>query len=264
MIKKLINTFEKKIYKEITLIEVILLLTGFFLSTLVIILYYSLVERPEGISSFNYYFWPFLIWFDVSFGIVAALALSKKWKYAWILLIFDAIFYGAGLIPGQSYALVFVNLILTPLLLVISSYTWNYKKKYNKENSSYIEIKIMNKREWFFAILGSIIFIIFASLLIIHFSNLDNSKWTIIYTVIGAIIASIVICAMIFSSLRYQGTFVMFLLSNSLKVPFFLLVTIFFGIQGSLLMMTLFLMYSLLAVIFLFNALYGLYIWSKN
>ncbi len=263
MLNKIISSFDKKIYKEITLIEVVLLFVGFLGSTLVLILYFSLV--PDLKSEDN--FWIILIWFDVTFGIIAAVLLAKKWKYAWILLIFDAILYGAGFYHSGLYALAFVNVILIPLLLLISGYTWNYKKKYNTENNAYIEIRTMGKKEWFIASICSIVFIILASFFIFYFSNFNGDnfqKWWIVYTVIGAIIASIVMCAMLLSLLRYKGTFILFLICNLIKVPFFILVTIFFGLHNDLVMMTLFLMYSLLAIIFLVNSFYGLYNWSKK
>lgn len=210
-----------------------------FLFTIVIGTVLTFVQ--SSVSS--WYDWVFLV--DIYVGIIAALALSKRIKYANILLILDALLYGAGLIGQQNYATGIINLTLIPIIIISSIWLW-------KNQQQEIETKKIDLMQGIsITLLITALTTAFGFLMIsLVESNRSNfSIW------LDAFASVITIFAFLCSALRYRETWFFFIVNNIVKIGLF---SYLISVNDP----TVSILSLILAVAYLINAIYGVIVWT--
>ncbi len=230
------------IFKTIKPFEIILFLISISLST------YFLFRN--GISNIAASDW--IIWVDLSIGIIAALSLSRRWKWSWLILAFDAILYGVAMFLTKNYAIGIVNMFLSPIILFFAILTW---KDYNTEFEKTIETRKINLTQGFI-----ITFFIFLLTTLIGYITLEitDSKTNIGKTQdwLNAFAASITLFAMIASVFRFRETWYLYFLNNIVKIVLFSLL-IWKSYDENIISL-------ILAVTYFLNSLYGMFIWKDG
>ncbi|BDV03588.1 MAG: hypothetical protein HPPSJP_3090 [Candidatus Hepatoplasma scabrum] len=204
----------------------------------------------------------YLIYVDIFIGIIAAIALSKRYRYAWILLIIDAVFYGSVMFATGSYALATVNVIFLPIILIFAGINWK-KEGFTEQNL----IKTRKLNFWqgiFIVTLITILTVGFAAFSAYVVIDLIGEDEVPTYQIaLDAFSASISLVAFIFSMLRYRETFFLYTLLNIVKIIMFSLILFAFDKQEGSDKTTL-IISLILAISYFFNALYGLFMWNKG
>ncbi len=191
----------------------------------------------------KWYDWVFLI--DIYIGIIAALALAKKFKYANILLMLDAILYGSGLIGQQNYATGIINVVLIPIIMIVSIGLWKNQKQE-------IETKKINLIQGIsITLLITALTTAFAFLMIgvIDTSRSEFAIW------LDAFASVITIFAFLCSALRYRETWFFFIVNNIVKIGLFSYLIAINDPTVSILSL-------ILAIAYLINAVYGVIVWT--
>ncbi len=191
----------------------------------------------------SWYDWVFLV--DIYVGIIAALALSKRVKYANILLILDSILYGSGLIGQQNYATGIINLTLIPIIIIVSIWLW-------KNQDQEIETRKINLVQGIsIALLITALTTAFGFLMI-SLVDSDRSNFSIWLDAFASVIT---IFAFLYSALRYRETWFFFIINNIVKIGLFsYLISVNDPTISSLSL--------ILAVAYLINAIYGVIVWT--
>lgn len=197
-------------------------------------------------------YWLFL---TLPFGVITALALSKKLSFANYLLIIDSIFYSIPLFFINTYALAVASGILIPLILIATIKQWNQ----NQNNKNEITTKKLHPLIG----VGLVTLITIITTLIytgiIYLFNIQiNVDFPLWYFVLDGVVAALFVIAYIFASLRYRENFYLFFLTNSFKIILFSS-AIALGLTNSREAS----FYLIIAVIYLFNAIYGILNWIK-
>lgn len=206
----------------------------------------------------------YLIYADIFIGVIAALALSKRYRYAWILLLIDACFYGSVMFATGNYALAIVNVIIIPIILIFAGINWK-KEGFTKEKL----IKTRKLNFWQGILLVTIIAIltiglgVFTGYIVIDLIGVSNDDIPIYQIALDAFSASIAVIAFSFSMMRYRETFFLYTILNTVKIIMFSLLLFSFGGQEGSEKTTLFIS-LILAITYFFNALYGIFMWNKK
>lgn len=208
--------------------------------------------------------WDLVLTFAAGLGIVGALMLSTKNKHAWIVLLVEAILYGANsFFAFGSYALGSINMFIVPIILVISHFfSW-------RRNSlgTTLETKKLGGKD--IAIVISGVLVLTGSLGSLFVFGMPNNiaspnTWT---GWIDALMGSIMAIAFILSALRFRETFIVFLISNIVKVFAWTIALHWNGSSSSFEAGAGVGAYAgalALAWIYLLNAIFGLMIWKKS
>lgn len=204
----------------------------------------------------------YLIYADIFIGVIAALALSKRYRFAWIILLVDACFYGAVMFATGSYSLGIVNVIIIPIILIFTGFNW--------KKEGFTQQKLVKTRKLNFwqglLIVGAIIIIavgfgLFSAYVVIDLiGKEDVATYQIALDAFGA---SISIVAYLFAMLRYRETFFLYTSLNIVKIIMFSLILFAFtepeGSDKTTLIISL-----IIAITYFFNALYGFFMWNKG
>lgn len=223
--------------------------------------------NKEVVARNSYGIWDLILTIAAGIGILGALMLSTKNKHAWIILLIEAILYGANsFFVFESYALGSINMFFIPILLIFTHFfSWG------KNNSGgTIITKKLGIKDMSIVISGVLILTgSLGTMFIFAFQGTnfgsDLKDWT---AWIDALMASIMAIAFILSSLRYRETFVIFFISNIIKVLSWTIALHWTGAPeykfevgvsvglyaGSL----------ALAWIYLLNSMFGLLIWRHS
>lgn len=243
------NNSKKKI--KINLIEIILFLFSIIVSSYFV---FSNINTNEWDT--------YLIYADIFIGVIAALALSKRYRYAWILLLVDACFYGSVMFATGSYSLGIVNVIIIPIILIFAGINWK-REGFTEQNL----IKTRKLSFWQGLIIVGIIVVLavilalFTAYVVI---DLIGQKDVPTYQIaLDAFSASIAVVAFIFSMMRYRETFFLYISLNIIKIIMFCLILFAFGKQEGSDKTTL-IISLILAVTYFFNALYGFFMWNRG
>lgn len=206
----------------------------------------------------------YLIYADIFIGVVAALALSKRYRYAWILLLIDACFYGSVMFATGSYALAIVNVIIIPIILIFAGINWK-KEGFTTEKL----IKTRRLNFWQGILIVTIIAILtiafgfFTAYVVIDLIGVSNDDVPTYQVALDAFSAAIAVIAFVFSMMRYRETFFFYTILNTVKIVMFSLLLFAFGGQEGSEKTTLFIS-LILAITYFFNALYGIFMWNKK
>lgn len=200
----------------------------------------------------KYNTWDLVLTFAAAIGIAGALMLSTKNKHAWIILLIEAILYGSNsFFALGSFALGSINMFVVPVILVISHFfSWK-----GNSNGVELETKKLGSKDMAIVVSGVLVLTgALGSMFIYGFGAGSANNWI---DWIDALMGSIMAIAFILSALRYRETFVVFLISNIVKV---LAWTIVIGIDKD----TSFATSLTLAWVYLLNAIFGLLIWKHS
>ncbi len=198
-------------------------------------------------SGYEWYDW--VLYVDIIVGIIAAIALSKKWKWSWILLAFDAILYGSALIGQDLYVTGIVNAVFAPLILSTTLITW---RNHQSKESAAIETRKLDLKFGFLLAFGAIaLTAIIGWILTLIDSNNTLETWRVW---IDSFLGVLTLFAFIFSVLRLRETWYLFFFSNTIKVIMFITLLIKHDPDTSALSL-------ILAITYWINAVYGLVIW---
>jgi|GEM_PF-3057102 len=114
--KTILSRLDKKIFKDFSLFEVVLFTIAVIVGCTVFVVMIFITKENKGTDKTKLYLSYALTLVDIPLGVVAATRLSKKDKYAPLLLAIDALLYGSSNFLVGNYALGVVNAVLTPLL----------------------------------------------------------------------------------------------------------------------------------------------------
>lgn len=198
-------------------------------------------------SGYQWYDW--VLYVDILVGIVAAISLSKKWKWSWILLAFDAILYGSALIGQNLYVTGIINAIIIPFILSMTLITW---RNHKSNESSEIETQKLNFKYGFLLSLFAILLTAgIGGLLTLIDKNNTLELWRVW---IDSFLGVLTLFAFIFSIFRLRETWYIFFFANTVKVILFTTLLAVGDANTSPLSL-------ILALTYWINAVYGLVIW---
>ncbi len=189
---------------------------------------------------------------DLPLGIVAAIALSRKWKWSWLLLSIDAVLYGSASLLTGNFSLGIINL-LTPFIFSLTLITW---KDFINEND---EAQIKTRKLGILEGISLVISIIGLSILLGYgvtslkqvISNDDGNYF--ISSLFDASAGILMLFAALMSVFRYRETWYLYLFSNTIKIIFFSLLISQGNYENILLLV--------IAITYFINAIYGNIIW---
>lgn len=198
-------------------------------------------------------------WIALYFGVFGALALSKKSKHSWWILLIEAMLYGVYLCLISTWATGILNAVIIPLILLFSHFVlW---KKTNTANEKKLETRKFTLKNGLIIVSGTLILSVAISGLLILIGvneSKDWPKWLWYMNIwMDGMIASIGFFAFLLIMLRFKENFFLFLLSNILKLVLFI-ATISVIKDMSYVLSIIF------AAGYLLNALYGIYIWNNG
>ncbi len=230
------------LFKIIKPFEIILFIISFSLSS-----YFLFRNGTGNIKSSDW-----IIWVDLSIGIIAAILLSRRWKWSWLVLAFDAILYGVAMYLTGNYAIGFVNMILSPMILFFALITWkNHKNQFEQT----IETRKVNLSQGF--IVTFVIFLLTATIgfITVQITNSEtqiekSQDW------LNAFAASITLFAMIASIFRFRETWYLYFLNNIVKIILFSLL-VWKSYDENIISL-------ILASTYFINSIYGMFIWKDG
>ncbi len=236
----------KKFFIKWHLIEIFVFLLAIITGS-----YFTFIN---GTKDLKWYDW--VIYVDIIVGILGAILLAKKNRYAWIVLTLDAMLYGSSFIGQGIIATGALNLFVVPVIIVASAFTW--KNNLQEGNENHIKTKKLSLKE------GIIIFIIIILGILLVGMNLNYffgdttsahpwSAW------VDASITIIMLFAFLFSTFRYREAWYLFLFSNVLKIIMFSILLSNFGKTENISPLSL-----ILAVTYAINGIYALYLWKDS
>lgn len=204
----------------------------------------------------------YLIYVDIFIGVIAALALSKRYRYAWILLLIDACFYGSVMFATGNYSLGIVNVIIIPIILILTGLNW---KREGFTDKNLVKTRKLNFWQGLFIVTLIIIIAIgfasFSAYVVIDLIGKDDVPTYQI--ALDAFSASIAVVAYIFSMMRYRETFFLYTSLNIVKIIMFSLILFAFTEPEDSDKTTL-IISLIIAITYFFNALYGFFMWNKG
>ena len=247
----LINKLKKEVIPGINLFETIL----FSITTVIGMILFLISVIGTGNNEWKVITSNTLMLIDIPLGILAATFLSKRSKIAPLLLFIDALLYGIVNLLNSHYVLGIVNTIIIPGIFLIAYFTIWSKSKLKEVETKKLTIKTGS------IILLSIILIsmMFGFILPVIFDSINNTyetEWLNKYNIwFDSFAATLMIFATISSVLRYRETWIIYMISNIMKIILFTMLLIMGeGADGLLL---------LLSLAYLFNTIFGLFVWSK-
>ena len=246
----IINKLKKEIYKGFTLFELILF-TSFSIIGVSVFLF-TILSLHDASASIKVSYAITLV--DIPVGIIAATSLSKKSRYAPLLLIFDSLLYGTSNFLVGNYSLGFVNAIATPILLMVAFFfLWkNESKEKNKEiKTRKLDLKIG-------ILLTFIVIIIATSLaLAMHWNSINDDDPIIALNVwFDSFAASLMLAAVIMGVFRFREVWYLYLLANVLKIILFT-INLSTGNSEDLMLL-------IMSSAYLINSIFGLFVWYDS
>ena len=228
-------------YLGISFFELSLFLVAFITGT-----YFTF---NNGVSDLAWYDW--VLWIDVSLGIVAAIALLKKLSYSWILLSLDAMFYGAAIIGQGIYATGVINFLITPLLLSLTLITW---KNHKDPETKLIQTRKLGIKEGLLFSLGVVMItaLIGWPLSLLADETLKWRSW------VDSFLAALTVGAFTFSVFRYREAWYLFFFSNTVKIIMFTILLVLYPTEQTSPLSL------ILAITYWLNAIYGMFVWRKS
>lgn len=192
-----------------------------------------------------------LLLIDIPLGIFAAIALSKKWKYSWLLLALDAMLYGTAMILSDNWALGLVNLVIFPFIWAMSIYTW----KNQEDNVEKSLIKTRQLNLWQSVLL--LITIIVGSILVAYgISFIDKNEAEDYQIFFDSFAAVITLTATLAAVFRFREAWFLYLLANFVKIIMFSTLVANGEKENALSL--------LIACTYFVNSIYGIFLWKMK
>ncbi len=241
---------KKKVFLGINLFEV--LLFSFAIIASIIIISFEIYHLE--FNDINYYVFSsqIITLIDLPLGIIAAVALSRRWKWSWLLLSIDAVLYGTAALLTSNFSLGIINLI-TPFILSLTLITW--KGFINEEDDSQIKTRKLGIKEGIslaIIIIGLSILLGYGVTSLKQFISSDDGNY-FASSLFDASAGILMLFAALMSVFRYRETWYLYLFSNTVKIIFFSIL-ISQGDYGNILLLV-------IAITYFINAIYGNIIW---
>lgn len=246
-----LEKLQKNVIPGINLFEAVL----FTITTVIGVILFFLALFPLGDTNGKFIASNVLTLLDIPLGVLAATFLSKKSKYGYLLLTIDALFYGtANLLNGQ-YALGVVNDIVIPIIFIIG-FIINIRR-----DGEEIATKKLTITTGAGVIVGVILIsaaLGFVLPLIFNTDSFSDKDWLNTYNIwFDAFAATLMIFATLGAIFRYRETWLLYMTSNIMKITLFIVLVIARPEDASGMLL-------LLAVAYLINTIFGLFVWSQS
>ena len=246
----ILTKLKKPIFKGINLFEIILF--SLFSTIGVIIFILSIVNNSEISLSVKMSYIFTLI--DIPLGIIAATSLSKRSKYAPLLLVIDALLYGTSNFLVGNISLGFVNAIITPILWIIAFfYFW---KGNMKEEGREVETRKLNLKTGFVVVI-SVVLVATLLAIALHWNSFKtNNLINSINVWFDSFAAALMLAAVVMGMLRFREVWYLYLLANILKITLFI-VNLSVGNNSDVMLL-------IMSSAYLTNSIFGLFIWYDS
>ncbi len=253
----IMQKLKSEVLPGINLFESILFTIATIVGTIFFILSFTIWKTN---SSDNQLFSSLLALIDIPLGVLAATFLSKRSKWAPLLLSVDALLYGSANFFAGQIALALVNFIYTPIMYLIAFFfIWP------RETIDPITKEVKTRKlNLLTGLLIVISIILVATIFGVVLTVLNNNEpkyeheWINNFSMwFDVFAATLMMFAVASSVFRFRETWYFYLTSNIIKIFLFSSLLIFEQDIASIQLL-------ILALTYLINALFGLVIWRQS
>lgn len=255
---KVLTILKRNVFPGINLFELILFIFGTTIGWSLFIWQTTVVYSNGSVEIINTISYVISL-IDIPMGILAATWLSKKNKWAPLLLAFDALLYGSANFLAGNIALGVANAIVTPMLWLFAMfYLW---PKQNINDNNEIETRKLNLKTGF-SLVGLILIIaISVGLIQLYLTPglnelSDQQIFKKISIWFDSFAAVIMVSAVVMGVFRFRETWYLYFMANFLKIILFS-VALSLGNMEDLLLIV-------IAIIYFLNAVFGMIIWKSS